>query len=41
MNSFYSQEELKEIGFLSVGKNVLVSKKQVYIIRVLYQLAIM
>ncbi len=27
MNSFYSQEELKQIGFLSVGKNVLVSKK--------------
>ncbi|HDR8064911.1 acyltransferase [Bacillus thuringiensis] len=27
MNSFYSQEELKKIGFLSVGKNVLVSKK--------------
>ncbi|MBL2346583.1 acyltransferase, partial [Klebsiella pneumoniae] len=25
MNSFYSQEELKQIGFLSVGKNVLVS----------------
>ncbi len=27
MNSFYSQEELKKIGFLSVGKNVLISKK--------------
>ncbi|MGN4561553.1 acyltransferase [Bacillus cereus group sp. MYBK5-2] len=27
MNSFYSQEELSEIGFLSVGGNVLISKK--------------
>lgn len=27
MNSFYSQEELKKIGFLSIGKNVLISKK--------------
>ena len=27
MNSFYSQEELMKIGFLSVGKNVLISKK--------------
>ena len=26
MNSFYSQEELMKIGFLSVGKNVLISK---------------
>ncbi|MEC2449247.1 acyltransferase, partial [Bacillus cereus] len=25
--SFYSQEELSEIGFLSVGENVLISKK--------------
>lgn len=41
MNSFYSQEELMKIGFLSVGKNVLISKKQVYIIQVLYQLVIM
>ena len=28
MNSFYSQEELSEIGFLSVGENVLISKNQ-------------
>lgn len=27
MNSFYSEEELKEIGFKSVGSNVLISKK--------------
>lgn len=27
MNSFYSQEELREIGLLSVGENVLISKK--------------
>ena len=27
MNSFYSEEELKEIGFKLIGKNVLISKK--------------
>lgn len=27
MNSFYSQEELKEIGFKSIGDNVLISRK--------------
>lgn len=27
MNSFYSEEELKKIGFKNYGKNVLVSKK--------------
>lgn len=27
MNSFYSQEELKEIGFKSYGENVLISRK--------------
>lgn len=27
MSSFYSQEELKEIGFASVGENVCISKK--------------
>lgn len=27
MNSFYSDEELKEIGFRSIGANVLISKK--------------
>lgn len=27
MNSFYSDEELKDIGFASVGKNVLISRK--------------
>lgn len=27
MNSFYNNEELKEIGFKSIGNNVLVSKK--------------
>lgn len=27
MNSFYSKEELKNIGFKSFGKNVLISKK--------------
>lgn len=27
MSSFYSEEELKEIGFKSLGKNVLISKK--------------
>ena len=27
MNSFYSEEELKEIGFKSIGTNVLISKK--------------
>ena len=27
MNSFYSQEELREIGFKKIGKNVLISKK--------------
>ena len=27
MNSFYTEEELKEIGFKSFGKNVLISKK--------------
>ncbi|KEK24135.1 acyltransferase [Bacillus gaemokensis] len=27
MNSFYSQKELGEIGFQSVGKNVLISRK--------------
>lgn len=27
MNSFYSLEELKEIGFKSIGDNVLISKK--------------
>jgi galactoside O-acetyltransferase len=26
-NSFYSQKELKEIGFKSIGENVLISKK--------------
>ncbi|SPT86511.1 Uncharacterised protein [Bacillus cereus] len=41
MNSFYSQEELKQIGFYLLGKMYWLVKKQVYIIRVLYQLAIM
>lgn len=27
MNSFYSEEELKEIGFAHIGNNVLISKK--------------
>jgi len=27
MSSFYSQDELNKIGFKSVGKNVLISKK--------------
>ena len=27
MNSFYSEEELKEIGFRSYGKNVYISRK--------------
>lgn len=27
MNSFYTEEELKEIGFAKVGNNVLISKK--------------
>lgn len=27
MNSFYSEEELKEIGFESIGDNVLISRK--------------
>jgi galactoside O-acetyltransferase len=27
MNSFYSSDELKEIGFASIGENVLISKK--------------
>lgn len=27
MNSFYTNEELKSIGFKSIGKNVLISKK--------------
>jgi len=27
MNSFYTQNELEEIGFASLGKNVLISKK--------------
>lgn len=27
MNSFYSEEELKEIGFKSIGNNVLLSRK--------------
>lgn len=27
MNSFYSREELKKIGFKSYGENVLISKK--------------
>ncbi|MGN4667910.1 acyltransferase [Bacillus cereus group sp. MYBK234-1] len=27
MNSFYSEEELSQIGFLSIGENVLISKK--------------
>lgn len=27
MNSFYTENELKEIGFASLGKNVLISKK--------------
>lgn len=27
MNSFYTEEELKEIGFKSIGNNVLISKK--------------
>ena len=27
MNSFYSENELNEIGFRSIGKNVLISKK--------------
>lgn len=31
MNSFYSEEELKNIGFKKLGKNVLISKKaQIY-----------
>ena len=32
LNSFYSQEELTEIGFKKVGNNVLISKKQAYIV---------
>ena len=27
MNSFYSKEELKEIGFKKYGENVLISRK--------------
>lgn len=27
MNSFYSEDELKQIGFRSIGKNVLISRK--------------
>ncbi|MDR2409353.1 MAG: acyltransferase, partial [Bacteroidales bacterium] len=27
MNSFFSKEELKDIGFKSVGDNVLISRK--------------
>ena len=27
MNSFYTKEEISEIGFASVGENVLISKK--------------
>ena len=27
MSSFYSQEEVRQLGFISVGENVLISKK--------------
>lgn len=27
MNSFYNREELEEIGFSSIGSNVLISRK--------------
>jgi galactoside O-acetyltransferase len=27
MNSFYSESKLKQLGFKSIGKNVLISKK--------------
>ena len=30
MNSFYSNEELKQLGLKSFGKNVLISKKSIY-----------
>ena len=38
MNSFYTNEELNNFCFKSIGEDVLISKKQAYIIHKTYQL---